>query len=104
MNTSQVHEIVSFSFVEGLDMEKQKSRMSKIGEFARSQRGFVQRACYFDSQAARWIDHVIWLDRACADTAMRKSMTDIDLAPVMADIVQSALAIGHYALVMQHPA
>lgn len=100
MNTSQIHEIVSFSFKAGVDIEVQKKHLVRLGAFANAQSGFVSRQSYFDAQAGRWLDHVVWLDPESAKAAMKSSLSHTELVSVMADISQADLSVGHYERVL----
>jgi len=100
MNPSYIHEIVSFSFVPGVDAPAQSAHMARLGEFARTQPGFIARQAFHDQASGRWIDHLTWADRASAESAIEQAMQQSEVALVMQAISKTDLSMGHFEQVM----
>jgi hypothetical protein len=96
MKSPQCHEIVSFTFKPSVDIDKQSVHLALIGQFASSQHGFISRATFRDGETGRLVDHVIWTDHECAMAAARKISQEPRLAPVMADLSEGDVVMGHY--------
>ncbi len=92
-----VHEFVFFGFRAGVPVESQRAHMAQIERFARARPGFVARACFYNPESGRWIDHVVWHDRDSALAAADALPRDADLSAVLKAIDETSVSFGHYA-------
>jgi hypothetical protein len=92
-----VHEFVFFGFRAGVPVEAQRAHMAQIERFARARPGFVARECFYNPESGRWIDHVVWRDRASALAAADALTRDADLSALLQAIDEASMSFGHYA-------
>ena len=93
--TNTCFEIVHFAFQTGVPLDRQTALMKRLGNWAATQPGFIERRGYHDRQHNRWTDVVEWRSLEEAQAAMALSQNAPELAEAMAAIAENSLWVGH---------
>jgi hypothetical protein len=91
-----VFEVVSFKFIEGIDIEVQTKYMTQLNDFVSSFEGFKSRDFFYSSEIGRWIDLVVWSDLKFATKASDALMKDPVAGAIFSKIEKKSMVFSHY--------
>ena len=97
----EVHEFIVFKFKSGVTQEQQVATMRELDTFLTRLPGFRNREYFYSTTDKRWVDHIVWADRAAALASRR-----VTEHPIAADLFalfnQSSIVFSRYQRVAPH--
>jgi hypothetical protein len=91
----EVHEFIVFKFKSGVSEDQQVSTMRDLDTFLKCLPGFRTREYFYSATDKRWVDHIVWADRAAALASRR-----VTEHPIAADLFalfnQSSIVFSRY--------
>lgn len=93
---SDVFEVVSVKFKDGVNIEEQKKLMMDLNNVVKKFEGFKSRDYYYSSENGRWIDFVVWSEIKLAKRASEQIMTDTVAGSVISKMDEKSMIFSHY--------
>ena len=91
----EVHEFIVFKFKSGVVHDQQIATMRELDTFLRCLPGFRNREYFYSATDKRWVDHIVWADRAAALASRRVTENPL-AADLFARFNQSSIVFSRY--------
>ena len=91
----EVHEFIVFKFKSGVTHDDQVATMRELDTFLTCLPGFRNREYFYSTTDKRWVDHIVWVDRAAALASRRVTEHPI-AADLFARFNQSSIVFSRY--------
>jgi hypothetical protein len=91
----EVHEFIVFKFKSGVPHDQQVATMRELDTFLKPLQGFRSREYYYSNSDKRWVDHIVWVDRAAALASRRVTENPL-AADLFALFNQNSIVFSRY--------
>lgn len=93
---TEIFEIVSLKFKDGVNLEEQKILMVELNSVIQKFEGFKSRDYFYSYENQHWIDFVVWSDFKLAKKASEAAMKDPKAVAFFSKIDEKTMLFSHY--------